>query len=36
MKIAPIVDGDPTIDQPFAREIFCIETDGLASVEVRA
>jgi hypothetical protein len=24
-------DGDPTIDQPFAGEIFCIETDGLAS-----
>jgi hypothetical protein len=24
-------DGDTTIDQPFAGEIFCIETDGLAS-----
>jgi hypothetical protein len=21
-------DGDPTIDQPFAGEIFCIKTDG--------
>jgi hypothetical protein len=24
-------DGDTTIDQPYAGEIFCIETDGLAS-----
>jgi hypothetical protein len=24
-------DGDTTIDQPFAAEIFCIETDGLTS-----
>jgi hypothetical protein len=24
-------DGDTTIDQPFAGEIFCIETDGIAS-----
>jgi hypothetical protein len=24
-------DGDTTIDQPFAGEIFCVETDGLAS-----
>ena len=24
-------DGDPAIDQPFAGEIFCVETDGLAS-----
>jgi len=24
-------DGDTSIDQPFAGEIFCIETDGLAS-----
>jgi hypothetical protein len=24
-------DGDRTIDQPFAGEIFCIETDGVAS-----
>ena len=24
-------DGDPNIDQPFAGEIFCVETDGLAS-----
>jgi hypothetical protein len=24
-------DGDTTIDQPYAAEIFCIETDGLAS-----
>ena len=24
-------DGDTTIDQPFAGEIFCIETNGLAS-----
>ncbi|PYX00245.1 MAG: hypothetical protein DMG89_04820 [Acidobacteria bacterium] len=24
-------DGDPTIDQPFAGEVFCVETDGLAS-----
>jgi len=24
-------DGDTTIDQPFAGEIFCAETDGLAS-----
>jgi hypothetical protein len=24
-------DGDTAIDQPFAAEIFCIETDGLAS-----
>jgi len=23
-------EGDPTIDQPFAGEIFCAETDGLA------
>jgi hypothetical protein len=25
-------DGDPTITEPFAGEIFCIETDGLASI----
>jgi hypothetical protein len=24
-------DGDPGIDQPYANEIFCVETDGLAS-----
>jgi hypothetical protein len=24
-------DGDTTIDQPYADEIFCVETDGLAS-----
>ena len=24
-------DGDSYIDQPFAGEIFCVETDGLAS-----
>ena len=24
-------DGDTTIDQPYAAEIFCLETDGLAS-----
>jgi len=24
-------DGDPTISEPFASEIFCVETDGLAS-----
>jgi hypothetical protein len=24
-------DGDPIIDQPFAGEIFCVETDGLTS-----
>jgi hypothetical protein len=24
-------DGDPTISEPFAAEIFCVETDGLAS-----
>lgn len=24
-------DGDTTIDRPFAGEIFCVETDGLAS-----
>jgi len=24
-------DGDKTIDQPFAGEIFCVETDGLAT-----
>ena len=24
-------DVDTTIDQPFAGEIFCVETDGLAS-----
>jgi hypothetical protein len=24
-------DGDSSIDQPFAAEIFCVETDGLAS-----